>query len=85
MHLRFFNETIRGGKFPLIIKNADITAVFKKGLKRSKENYRSIIILPIISKIFEKRISNQVTNFIDQLLSKYLCEFRRGFSAQNCL
>ena len=29
----FFNETTRSGKFPLILKNADITAVFKKGFR----------------------------------------------------
>ena len=30
-------------------------------------------------------ISKQVANFRDQLLSKYQCRFRRGFSAQNYL
>ena len=81
----FLNETIKSGKFPAILKNGDITAVFKKGFKGSKENYRPVSILPIISKIFEKIISKQITNFMDPLLSKYQCGFRRGFSAQNCL
>ena len=57
----------------------------KKGFKESKENYRPVSILPIISKIFEKIISKQITNFMDSLLSKYQCGFRRGFIAQNCL
>ena len=35
----FLNETIRSGKFPSILKNGDITAVFKKGYNGSKENY----------------------------------------------
>ena len=81
----FFNETIRSGKFPSILKNANITPVFKKGFKGSKENYRPVGILPVISKIFEKMISKQITSFMDPLLSKYQCGFRRGFSAQNCL
>ena len=81
----FFNETIRSGKFPLILKNADITEVFKKGFKGSKENYRPVSILPVISKIFEKFISRQITNFMEPLFSKYQCGFRRGFSAQDCL
>ena len=81
----FLNQTIRSGKFPAILKNGDITAVFKKGFKGSKENYRPVSILPIISEIFEKIISKQITNFMDPFLSKYQCGFRRGFNAQNCL
>ena len=64
----FLSETIRSGKFPTILKNGDITAVFKKGFKGSKENYQPESILPIISKIFEKIISKQITNFMDPLL-----------------
>ena len=66
----------------MIFKNGDITAVFKKGFKGGKENYRPVSILPIISKIFEKIISKQITNFMDPLLSKYQCGFRRDCSAQ---
>ena len=58
---------------------------FKKCFKESKENYRLVSILPIISKNFEKIISKQITNFMDLLLSKYQSRFRRGFTAQNCL
>ena len=68
----FLNEFMRTITItPVIFKNSDITAVFKKGLKESKENYRLSSILPIISKTFEKIISKQTTNFIDTLLSKY--------------
>ena len=81
----FLNETIRSGKFPEVLKNGDVTAVFKNGLKGSKQNYRPESILPIISKIFEKIISKQITTFMNPLLSKYQYGFRRSFSAQNCL
>ena len=54
----FLNETIGSCKFPAIRKNGDITAVFRKGFKGSKENYRPVRI-PIISKIFEKIISKK--------------------------
>ena len=39
----------------------------------------------MISKIFEKLHYKQITIFIDPLLSKYQCGFRKGFSAQHCL
>ena len=71
----FLNETIRSGKFPAVLKNSDIMTVFKKGFKGSKENYRRVSILPIISKIFEKTIRKQITNFMGPLLSKYQCGF----------
>ena len=80
--MNFLNETIRSGTFLSILKNRDITALFKKGFKGSKENYRSVSVLPIISKISEKIISKQITKFTDPLLSKYQYGFRRGFSAQ---
>ena len=81
----FLNKTIRSDKFPELLKNGDVTAVFKNGFKGSKQNYRPERMLPIISKIFEKIISKQITNFMNPLLSKYQHGFRRGFSAQNCL
>ena len=39
----------------------------------------------MISKIFEKLLCEQIKIFIDPLLSKYQCGFRKGFSAQHCL
>ena len=50
------NEAIRCKKFPAIFKNRSIIVAFKKGFKKSKENYRPVSIFPIISKNFEKRI-----------------------------
>ena len=81
----FFNESIKKSTFPSILKNANITPVFKKGYRGSKENYRPVSILQVISKIFEKLLCKQITIFIDPLLSKYQCGFRKGFSAQHCL
>ena len=49
----FFNVCVDKGTFPSVLKHANNTPVFKKGYKSSKENYRSVSILPVISKIFE--------------------------------
>ena len=81
----FFNESIKKSRFPFILKNANITPVFKKEYISSKENYRPVSILPMISKIFEKLLCKQITIFIDSLLSKYQCGFRNSFSVQHCL
>ena len=42
-------------------------------------------ILPVISKIFEKLLCKRITVFIDTLLSKFQCGFRKGYGAQDCL
>ena len=49
--------------------------LYKIGYRGSKENYRPVNILPVISKSFEKLLCNYVTPFMDQFLSKYQCDF----------
>ena len=64
-----FNDSFEKSNFPSILKNATITPVFKKGDRNSKDNYRPVSILPNISKIFERCIFRQLSNFMDQFLS----------------
>ena len=66
-------------------KKANITPVFKKGGRNSKNNYRPFIILPTISKIFERCIFRQSYSFMFEFLSKYQRGFREGYSMQHCL
>ena len=40
--------------FPNSLKLADVTSLHKKGRKELKEDYRSINILPTLSKMFER-------------------------------
>ena len=80
-----FNETICSSKFPTFFKFANVTPVFKQGSRNQKDNYRPISILPIISKIFEKLICRQLSNHFDNILSKFQCGFRKGYSPQHCL
>ena len=61
------------------------SAAFKQGSRNKKENYRPISILPLISKIFEKIICRQLSNHFDNILSKFQCGFRKGYSPQHCL
>ena len=82
----FFNEFIKKSTFPSILKNENITRVFKKGYRSFKENYRPVSILPVTFKIFEKLLCKQITIFIDPLLSKFQIPMRvqKSFSAQHC-
>ena len=80
-----FNEAVDSLKFADFFKSADISAAFKQGSRNKKENYRPISILPLISKIFEKIICRQLSNHFDNILSKFHCGFRKGYSPQHCL
>ena len=42
-------------------------------------------ILPNLSKIFEKCMFEQMSQFFENIFSKYQCGFRKGFSTQQCL
>ena len=80
-----FNNSIYQSEFPSILKLANITPVFKKGGRNSKENYRPVSILSNISKIFERCMFRQISNFMDSYLPKQQCRFRKGYNPQYCL
>ena len=68
------------------VKLAHITPpAFKKGSKNSKENYRTISILPNISKIYKRCMYKQMSDYLGKFFSKFQCGFRLGISAQHCL
>ena len=80
-----FKNTIKLSNFYENLKYADVTPLHKKGKKDLKGNYRPVSILPNLSKIFEKCMFKQITQFFDKIFSKYQCGFRKGFSTQHCL
>ena len=80
-----FNTSVEEAFFPSNLKNANITPIFKKDDSTKKSNYRPISILPSISKIFERLMFQQMTSYVSNLLSPYLCGFRKGYNAQHAL
>ena len=79
------NFCVVNGIFPNNLKLADITPVFKKSDKYSKNNDRQVSILPAPSKVFERLMFYQINEYMNDKLSIFLCGFRQGMSAQNCL
>ena len=79
------NDCISNSDFPKDMKKADITPVFKDTDRTLKSKYRPVSLLPIISKLFERVMSNQITVFIEAFLSQYLCGYRKGYSTQHAL
>ena len=73
------------GSFPVNLKNADATPIFKKLERFLKTNYKAIIILLTLSKICEKIIYRQIYEYLENIFSKYLGGFRKGNSTQHCI
>ena len=71
--------------FPTSLKLANVTPVYKKGSKNSKENYSLVSILLNISKIHEKCFFKLISNYIENIFSKFQRGFRQHHSAQYCL
>ena len=64
------------------MKLADITPIHKKDETILKENYRPISCLPAGSKIYERILHKQISNYFETYFSPFLCGYRKGYSAQ---
>ena len=69
-------------KFPDTLKLSDIVPVFKKLDPTDKTNFRPVSVLPLLSKVFEKIIYDQLYVYEDTFLNKLLCSFRKAHSTQ---
>ena len=67
------------------MKLADISPIVKRDDNLCKENYRSINLLAIISKLFENILSDQIANYFRNLLCSPLSAYRKGYSCQHVI
>ena len=79
------NEIVTGKNFPDQLKLADIIPIHKKYESFLPKNYRPVSVLPIVSKIFERLMHNQMNAYITKYLSPYLCGYRKGYNPQYAL
>ena len=78
-------EAVSICSFPSKLKLADITATYKDGDATCVKNYRPISVLPVVSKLFERIMQNQIFLYIEEYLSPFLCGYRKGYSTQYAL
>ena len=71
--------------FPNSLKQAQVIPIFKKKDPLDKQNYRPVSILPTISKLYERTIHDQLTEFFNNVFSPFLAAFRKGFGCQTTL
>ena len=80
-----YNESKTKSDFPVSLKLADITPAHKKDDRTIMDNYRPVSILPSVSKIFERNMYEQISQYVDKYLSPFLFGFRKGYCTQHCL
>ena len=79
------NEAFNENKFPDSLKLSDIVPVFKKLDPTDKTNFRPVSVLPLLSKVFEKIMYDQLYEYAETFLNKLLCGFRKAHSTQHAL
>ena len=67
------------------LKEAQVTPIFKKKDPLEKSNYRPVSILPASSKIFEKVMATQLSEYFENIFNSFLCAFRKGHGCQTTL
>ena len=84
---KIFNKSIALGQFPLEWKAARVIPIFKKGQRTMLDNYRPISILPVVSKLIERILYNQLSNYLkrESILSEYQFGFRSRHSTTTTL
>lgn len=84
---KLINECLNAGIFPDALKIASVVPIFKKGEVDDVSNYRPISLLPIISKILEKVIKNQIVEYLESynLFNKTQFGFRTKLSTTDAI
>lgn len=62
---QLINVSIKETKYPKCLKLAKIIPLHKNGEKHLCSNYRPISLLSVFNKVFEKKIHNDITEFIE--------------------
>ena len=70
--------------FTPVITDEVIPTTRRANLQK-KTNCRPTSILSNISKIYERIMPDNMSDYFNDVLSKFQCGFRKGFGAQNCL
>ena len=82
-----FNTCIQSCHFPDKWRIARITFIFKEGDRACKEKYRPISVLPVVARLFEKLIFDQLYTYLNEnnLLYWGQSAYRKLHSRSTCL
>ncbi len=76
------NASLTTGELPNIWKKSKVTPVYKAENPQNPPNYRSISILPVCMKIFERAVHIQLNLYLKRIgvLCEEQSDFREGHS-----
>ena len=82
-----FNTSFETSLFPDPWKIARVSPIFKDGDKTEKSNYRPISVLPVVSRLFEKLVFNQLYQYLNDncFINSNQSGFRELHSTVTCL
>ena len=83
-----YNKSKNNQNYPTSMKIADVIPVYKpneKNEKVFKKNYRPVSLTPVVSKVFERNMFNEINQYIDKFLSPFLFGYRKGRSTEQYL
>src|SRR6266516_2142340 len=73
-----YNQSFREGKIPELWRRANVTPIYKKGVKSDPLNYRPVSLMCILCKILEKIIEQRM---IDEITNqKWFTSAQHGFT-----
>ena len=79
-----FNQSLVNGEFPHCLKQAEVIPVFKNKEKLDKSNNRPVNLLPVISKIYERLMYDQMFNILIKSSLNFNVVFVKDLVLQNC-
>lgn len=81
------NNLLNEGVFPDKLKVSRVCPIYKKGPKDQPQSYRPISVIPVLGKLLEILVNNQIINYLENnnLLNNKQYGFRKGKSTINAL
>ena len=79
------NKDISNNKFSENAKTTTVRPIFKKGDRTEIKNYRPVSLLNIFTKIYDRFLHENLTNYVDTFLSKLISAYRKSYSSNHVL
>lgn len=79
------NDTITLCHFPKDLKFAEVSPLYKKADHMKKENHRPVSLLPVVSKIYERTLNDQLVCFQNEILSCLISAYRAKYGTDSVL
>ena len=79
-----YNNSKNSETYLAFLKVADVTPIPKTKDNILFKQYRPVSLIPIISKLFDSNMFDQLSAYINKFLSPYLFGYRKGHITEQC-